>query len=320
MISYDSFYRYLKDSPLEHWLSELPDLINKKLDPAKNGNLGRWYETMQQLPLITPSTINLNADTITLGRAAQCTENLETLLRQLQPWRKGPYNLFGIHIDTEWHSDWKWQRLAPHIQPLNNRLVLDVGCGNGYFCWRMLGAGAKRVIGIDPGMLSVMQFHTVKHFAGDLPVDVLPLGIEQIPANSQAFDSVFSMGVFYHRRSPFDHLYELASCLKPGGELVLETLVIEGENGQVLVPEDRYAQMRNVWFIPSCATLQSWLIRCGFHDVRLVNVNKTTIEEQHSTDWMKFHSLPEFLDPADHDRTCEGLPAPRRAILIASLP
>ena len=77
------------------------------------------------------------------------------------------------------------------------------------------------------------------------------------------FDTVFSMGVLYHRRSPFHHLAELKNCLKPDGELVLETLVIDGKRGEVLVPERRYSKMHNVWFLPSCLTLESWLKRSG---------------------------------------------------------
>jgi tRNA (mo5U34)-methyltransferase len=243
---------------------------------------------------------------------------LEQQLRVLHPWRKGPYQLFGIHIDTEWRSNWKWDRLKNHIAPLTHRLVLDVGCGNGYHCWRMLGAGAKMVVGIDPTLLNVMQFQLIKKFYGIAPIHVLPLGIEAIPSNLHIFDTVFSMGVLYHRRSPIDHLLELKSCLQAGGELVLETLVIEGGLGELLLPEHRYAKMRNVWFLPSCETLMSWLKRCGFKNVRLVDVAVTTIDEQRSTDWMRFHSLQDFLQADNHALTCEGLPAPKRAIFIAN--
>ncbi|TAN49445.1 MAG: tRNA 5-methoxyuridine(34)/uridine 5-oxyacetic acid(34) synthase CmoB [Methylococcaceae bacterium] len=245
---------------------------------------------------------------------------IEQALRQLHPWRKGPYCLHGIHIDTEWRSDWKWQRLAPHIAPLTGKLVLDVGCGNGYHCWRMLGAGARRVIGVDPTLLSVMQFQAIKHFAGDHPVDVLPLSFDAVPPDLNAFDSVFSMGVLYHLRSPIDHLLGLKGCLKAGGQLILETLIIDGGPGQILVPADRYAKMRNVWFIPSPPTLQGWLQRCGFRHVRLIDVTPTRTAEQRSTDWMRFHSLADFLDPGDPSRTAEGLPAPTRAIFLAEKP
>ena len=184
----------------------------------------------------------------------------------------------------------------------------------------MLGAGAKRVIGIDPMLLNVMQFQIIKQFYGDAPIDVLPLGIEALPPNLHCFDTVFSMGVLYHRRSPLDHLFELRDCLKSGGELVLETLVIDGELGEALLPEDRYAQMRNVWFLPSCATLVSWLIRCGFKNVRVVDVTVTSTDEQRTTEWMCFHSLQNFLNPENSALTCENLPAPKRAILIANAP
>lgn len=325
MINYEPLYTSLSGTPLKSWLETLPQLVEQKLHPSQHGDLKNWLIALEEIPAANPDLIDLNDSAIRIGSASDYDETelkqLEKSLRKLHPWRKGPFNLHGIQIDTEWRSDWKWERLKQHIQPLKNRLVLDIGCGNGYHCWRMLGEGAGRVIGIDPTLLSVMQFHAVKKIAGDdLPIDVLPLGIEDLPSGLKAFDSVFSMGILYHRRSPIDHLYELADCLRPGGELILETLVIEGNKGEVLLPEGRYAKMRNVWFIPSCKTLESWLKRCGYKDIRLVDVSRTTAEEQRSTDWMQFHSLSNFLDPEEPDLTSEGLPAPTRAIFTAIKP
>ena len=245
---------------------------------------------------------------------------LHAELKKLHPWRKGPYSLFGIDIDAEWRSDWKWNRLKDRITPLKNRLVLDVGCGNGYYCWRMLGSGAKLVIGIDPTLLSVMQFLAIRRLHGEAAIYVLPLAIGDVPADLRLFDTVFSMGVLYHRRSPIDHLLELKACLRPGGELILETLVIEGGDDQVLVPELRYAKMRNVWFLPSCEALMLWMRRCGFKNIRLADVSKTSVEEQRSSQrWMQFHSLQDFLDQQNSGLTCEGLPAPVRGIFIADV-
>ncbi|HSJ47948.1 MAG TPA: tRNA 5-methoxyuridine(34)/uridine 5-oxyacetic acid(34) synthase CmoB, partial [Gammaproteobacteria bacterium] len=265
--------------------------------------------------------VDLDRDCIGIGRAedldAVQQQALEQALRQLHPWRKGPFCLFGLRIDTEWRSDWKWQRLREHIQPLQDRLVLDVGCGNGYHLWRMRGAGARLALGIDPTLLFVHQFAALQHYIRDPQAGLLPLALEELPARMAFFDTVFSMGVLYHRRSPFDHLQELREALRPGGELVLETLVTEGEAGQVLVPRDRYARMRNVWFIPSVPELQHWLERAGFLEVRCVDVTRTTTEEQRGTDWMRFESLAQCLDPDDPAKTVEGYPAPRRAILVA---
>jgi tRNA (mo5U34)-methyltransferase len=143
---------------------------------------------------------------------------------------------------------------------------------------------------------------------------------EDLPQKLSCFDTVFSMGVLYHRRAPFDHLEELKNALRPGGELVLETLVVEGDANTVLLPRDRYAQMRNVWFIPSALALENWLQRLGFVNIRTVNINQTSVEEQRSTAWMNFQSLADFLDPNDSSKTIEGYPAPRRAVVIAEKP
>jgi tRNA (mo5U34)-methyltransferase len=182
----------------------------------------------------------------------------------------------------------------------------------------MLGAEAEMVIGIDPGLRYVMQFHAIRCLYGESQVFVLPLALEDLPSQLNLFDSVFSMGVLYHRRSPFDHLMQLKDCLRPGGELILETLVIEGSKNQVLVPEGRYAQMRNVWFIPSCDTLKSWLTRCGFTNIRLIDISKTTLAEQRCTEWMQSQSLQDFLQAENPDLTVEGLPAPVRGVFLAN--
>lgn len=290
---------------------------------TRHGDFPGWFAALQSLPEITPASSELGA-TLRIGEAAQLDdagrEALRDLLMALHPWRKGPFDLFGLQVDTEWRSDWKWDRVLPHISSLDGRVVLDVGCGNGYHCWRMAGAGAKLVVGVDSHLLFSMQYWALRHFLREPPVFVLPLALEDLPENTGAFDTVFSMGVFYHRRSPFDHLISLRQQLRPGGELVLETLVIEGGEGMTLVPQGRYARMPNVWFLPSCNTLQAWLGKSGYTDIRLVDLNRTSVEEQRSTSWMNFESLPEALDPADPLRTIEGHPAPLRAVFVARKP
>lgn len=323
-MDYRPLYQFLSDQNADHWIDNLRQQLPKAMDLASHGHLPEWLNTIEQIPVPETQYRKLDSAAITIGKKQEIDDEtrneLETHLKKLRPWRKGPYSLFGIALDTEWRSDWKWDRLKSHIEPLTNRTVLDVGCGNGYHCWRMLGAKAKMVIGIDPALRHVTQFHAIRRLYGEAPNYVLPLRLEDLPGNLKLFDTVFSMGVLYHRRSPFDHLMELKDCLRPGGQLVLETLIIQSENNQVLVPENRYAQMRNVWFIPSCKTLQSWLKRCGYTNISLIDVTKTTIEEQRRTEWMQSQSLEDFLDPNNHNLTIEGLPAPQRAIFVADKP
>jgi tRNA (mo5U34)-methyltransferase len=321
MIGYQNFYQSLQDTPLSAWRDELFRLAEAALHDRRHGKMPEWSAWLAQLPAVQAADVDLGQDAVRIGAASEIDveqrRELEQLLRRFHPWRKGPFSVFGIDIDTEWRSDWKWQRLRQQLTPLQDRVVLDVGCGSGYHLLRMLADGARLAVGIDPTMLYVMQFHALKHFIPDVPAYVLPLRGEDMPHETQVFDTVFSMGVLYHCRSPFDHLRELKGQLRPGGELVLETLVIDGGPLEVLVPQGRYAKMRNVWFIPSCDMMHSWLIRAGFAHVRLVDMSVTRPDEQRATEWMTFESLQDFLDPNDQTLTVEGYPAPRRAVFIA---
>ncbi|MDX1490974.1 MAG: tRNA 5-methoxyuridine(34)/uridine 5-oxyacetic acid(34) synthase CmoB [Pseudohongiellaceae bacterium] len=288
-----------------------------------NGDLPRWRAAQSKLPQITPSIVDLK-ESVSVGCAADLGTGQKDALTQalegLIPWRKGPFTLFDVHIDTEWHSDWKWERLRHHISPLHGRKILDVGCGNGYHCFRMVGDGAALAIGIDPQIAYAIQSQMIKHYIPDTPVFVLPTTLEELPSEVGGFDTVFSMGVLYHRRSPIDHLLQLRNCLRPGGELVLETLIVDGPLGYSLTPEGRYSRMNNVWFLPSVDTALNWLQRCGYTDCRLVDTSITTTDEQRTTDWMRFQSLAESLDPSNSSLTVEGHPAPKRGVFVATAP
>ena len=318
----DLLHNRWQGTPLEPWLASLEDAVSEGLSPLRYGDLPRWRQALESLPSLTPLRVVL--DRAAVGCEGSITpqekNQLTSALRGLHPWRKGPFDLFGVAIDTEWRSDWKWDRLLPGLLPLKDKRVLDVGCGSGYHCWRMLGEGAAEVVGIDPTPLFVLQFKAIQYYLNMPGIFVLPVGLEQVPTGLRAFDTVFSMGILYHRRSPFNHLIELREALCSGGQLVLETLVVDGAENTVLTPPGRYARMGNVWCLPSVPTLIGWLKKIGFRQAELIDCTKTTIQEQRSTDWMTFHSLEQFLDPNNEDFTVEGHPAPRRAIITAEAP
>jgi len=288
-----------------------------------HGDIALWstgFEALPNRPAIMRygNTVKVMAQDI--GEQAQSDIEhitVEQALSLMRPWRKGPFEVFGVHIDTEWRSDFKWQRVVPHISSLKDRKVLDIGCGSGYHLWRMLEEGAALALGIDTSPLFAFHFATIKRYDPHAQAYYLPTGINEMPNDMHGFDTVFSMGILYHRKNPLAHLMRIKSLLNSGGELVLETLVVEGDVNACLMPTGRYAKMRNVWFIPSVAMLTLWLQRVGFKDVHCVDINQTTTDEQRVTDWMRFESLADYLDPDDSNKTIEGYPAPKRAVMVA---
>jgi len=292
-------------------------LLDARFAATAHGDMGRWQGALAALPPLPVEHVRFGATVTVSGPASVAARAaLEAALGVLHPWRKGPYALFGVHIDTEWRSDWKWLRVATHLGPLTGQRILDVGSGNGYFGWRMLEAGAELVVGVDPTLLFCMQHRAVNCYIGSAHNWVLPLAFEEFPVTP--FDTVFSMGVVYHRRDPLAHVLRLAHCVRPGGTLVLESLVVtEGPDLQDL---PRYARMRNVHMVPGVATLVRWLEAAGLTDVRIADVTRTTPEEQRTTSWMRFESLADALDQADPRFTIEGHPAPVRAIVLGRKP
>ena len=237
-------------------------------------------------------------------------EDLPAQLMALHPWRKGPWSVGGVEIDTEWRSDWKWQRLAPHIDLTGHR-VLDIGSGNGYFGWQMLDVGARCVVGVDPTLLFCMQHLAITQLQGAAANFVLPARLEELPGGAR-FDTVLSMGVLYHRRDPEAHIAQLSTLAR--STVVVETLIVR--SAPSLVPEGRYARMRNVSVVPCPDDVIRWMSEAGIRDARCVDIATTTPEEQRSTPWMHFESLDKALDPEDPDRTIEGHPAPVRGMFV----
>ncbi len=302
MIDYDALESRLRAIGLDTWAESLPKRIRQRFNTGSHGDLPKWKAAVESL--------------------GTCSDPVEkkALLLQLSPWRKGPFDVGGVVIDAEWRSDLKWQRFAGAIEPLAGRKVLDVGCGNGYYALQMREADAECVIGVDPTLLYVIQFLAVCALTRVDDVFVLPLRMHELPLPAKRFDTTFSMGVLYHQRGPIDHLRQLRDTLRPGGQLVLETIFVPGEEARACTPVERYARMKNVWLLPTIAELTTWLRRSGFRQIDIVDTSITTTSEQRSTEWMIFESLAEALDPADSSRTVEGWPAPRRVVVTAKVP
>ncbi len=242
-------------------------------------------------------------------------KTLEDNAKVLIPWRKGPFSLAGLDIDSEWQSNKKYNLLRPYFN-LKDKIVADVGCNNGYYMFRMLEDKPKRLVGFDPAPHFNIQFDIVNHFVkSDIRFELL--GVEHLEFYEHKFDFIFMLGVLYHRSDPISSLKSLYRALNPGGEIIVDSFMIDGEEEVCLTPFERYAKIPNIYFIPTVNCFKNWLNRAGFTDIELIEITTTDNTEQRVTPWTFEQSLDHFLDPNDPSQTVEGYPAPKRAYLKA---
>ena len=315
----DKFELFFNDLELQKFKEECRSKSLRALQ-VKNGNIPKWNDTIDELKSYAKGELVLNEPYVSIKNIGASIENIELNLRKLLPWRKGPFTFNDLILDSEWIGDLKWQRLKNKIRPLKNKRVLDVGAGNGYFTLRMALEGAKKALGIEPFLLFNFQFMAIETLSNNnLNSILLPLRLEELPS-MPLFDSVFSMGVLYHQRDHMGHLFKLQEMMVDDSELILETLIVDGPKDFTIVPQGRYANMRNVYCLPSIETLKSWLVDTGYKNIEVVNVSQTTPQEQRKTLWIGDNpaSLEDFLDPTNSNLTVEGHPAPKRAIIICT--
>jgi len=312
--------RALPETPWQDALLTLITITQRAV-AGDSGKMAACRDLVNRFPEIPPSEVIIDETGIRIGRADDLPparhDDLAATLRGLSPWRKGPFDIFGTHLDCEWRSDWKWQRVSPHVASLAGRRILDIGSSNGYYMFRMLAGAPLQVIGLEPFGAYYQQYRLLQSWIRSERIHCMPVPLEALPGMDEYFDTVFCMGVLHHARAPLDMLRRIRRLIRPGGEVVLENLIVEGEAPMALCPHPRYAKMHNVYFIPTVSCLTGWLKRAGFGNVRCVDITRTLPGEQRRTPWMTFESLEDFLDPDDPSKTVEGYPAPVRAALIA---
>lgn len=297
-------------------MQNLDSIREERLGWLKHKNVAHIIEELKILPDVEANVKIGDIITFSIPNiTAELKEQIEKIAKLLKPWRKGPFKINELFIDTEWQSFIKYNLLKPHFD-LKDKIVGDIGCNNGYYLFRMLEQNPKKLVGFDPSNLFFAQFLFLNHFAKtDITYELL--GVEHVGMYEYKFDTLFCLGVLYHRSDPVATLKSLYQGLNLGGELILDTFIIDGEDDIALTPKDRYSKIPNVYFVPTVNALKNWCNRAGFKEIKLLKIKTTDIEEQRKTEWIDSQSLEDFLDPNDKNLTVEGYPAPKRAYIKA---
>jgi len=272
-------------------------------------NIKPLRDALETLPDIE-TKVSLD-DVVTLTTDAVVdSEQIASVAKMMMPWRKGPFDLFGLFIDTEWQSQLKYNLLRPHFN-LKGKRVADIGCNNGYYLFRMQEDEPASLVGFDPSSLYKTQFDFINHFVkSDIKYELL--GVEHVPFYEEKFDTIFCLGVLYHRSDPVAMLKQLFKGLDKEGEVILDTFMIDGDDEMALCPQGAYSKIPNIYFVPTIPALKNWCLRAGFSDFEVLETSVTDANEQRKTEWIEGQSLEDFLDSDDITKTVEGYPAPKR--------
>ncbi len=308
-----------------------------------------WLEAIDFASNHKTRSLDFSGDAVKIGLHEELSREEHTKLlgyiQEFIPWRKGPLELFGHRIDAGWKSEMKWDRVMRYIDPLEGKLVADIGANNGYYMFRMASQKIGRVVGLDPVPHMHRTFQFLQAFCEeDLPLEYLREGYTALDRYEGQFDVVLCMGILYHHTDPISILRTAKKAMKAGGQLVVESMGIPpagmvrdeflefstrmkltedrradlaGEPDSVcLFPSGKYAGASGVWFLPTPTALMNMIRRAGFKEVSLVDVHRYE-DEQQKTRYSLMPSLTDFLDREKKDRTIEGYPAPVRIHISA---
>ncbi len=295
-------------------------LFDENKNFSNHGNLEQWKNILTQLPDIKTNHLDLSKESIQIGKPEEINllqlKILEKRLLNLSPWRKGPFNIFGLEIDSEWRSEKKWQRVEDFLPKIKGMRIGDIGCSNGYYSYKLLKLEPELIVGMDKTALFIMQFLATKFYAKQIQeLIILPCSAEEFNPEFIDFDLLLSMGILYHAKNPSNHIESLQRLVRKNGYVVLETIISKSKKNINIKKNQTYAGMRNIGTIFTKDNVFKLLNLSGFKNIQVINDSFTDASEQRTTKWMQGKSLSDFTLP--NGNTIEGYPPICRTIFVA---
>ena len=148
-------------------------------------------------------------------------------------FKKMERSVNGLEGAGEWHV---FKELLPQLQ---NKSVLDLGCGFGWHCRYAREQHARSVIGVDISEKMLQQAHEMTN---DSFITYMKMPIEGINFSDSQFDVVISSLAFHYIQS-FDAVCKkIYDCLKPGGSFVfqwnIQFSLLETNKIGIMMPKD----------------------------------------------------------------------------------
>jgi SAM-dependent methyltransferase len=229
---------------------------------------------------------------------------VDEILPHLGLFLQGPFPLPGKRVTkSAWDCRGKFgaYEAAGVLPKLSGSRVLDIGCNAGYDTFLMSSLGAIEAVGLEPhGFYHQACFLNAVY---DIPwVSFMNLGWEDLdPRFFGGFDFVNCQGLIYHVKKPMLLIEKLASIMRPGATLLMETHVLLETSSQAQFVEGPFWGDESYWWIFGDQCLMGMLRSSGFKDVR-----------------MPLKAACDSRNPLNPKVTVEGHPAGARAWFVAT--
>ena len=117
----------------------------------------------------------------------------------------------GLEAAGEWHVV---KKMLPNLE---NKRVLDLGCGFGWHCRYAIDEGAKSVVGID---ISERMLNEAKKNTESKLIEYIKMPIEDIEYPEDTFDVVISSLALHYIESCTEVFNKVNTCLIKGGNFI----------------------------------------------------------------------------------------------------